>query len=949
MINWHIFNSRFNQREQAAFEELSYLLFCAEFDKKLGVFRYKNQTGIETEPIENDGKFYGFQAKYYISSISQNKTDIIDSIQKAKTKNSKLNSILLYINQELSESSKPNKKKPQYQIDIEDAAQQIDIEIEWRVPSHFEVQLTLPENKYIYDIFFGNDGLDQEFFINQVEKEVKNLGPRFDEKLNFELPIAKIFDSISKVNKYSQSIVTKTDKWLTEKGYRKLKENELLAEIETELETLRQEIEDWTIEFQKYSVVEAEITLLPLVEKIKMFNQKVSDKQRELWDKQYSEKENKSKFDSELSRLREVQNSNHEFIDNIDDLNINSANHPTLIIQGEAGCGKSHLLGDIATQRKNKFLPTILLLGTTFNNSNTIEKNILNKLDLTCSFTDFLKSINSIGLLINSRVLILIDAINEGAGADLWKNQIAGFVHEIDKYPAIGLVLAIRSTYFNDIIPNNFKSDSNITIITHEGFKGNEYEALELFCRHYDLKLPNFPILNPEFTNPLFLHLICESVKDLPDKSFPKGFNGINKIYALYKQSLNCKFEEKRHEYKNRDIVTLAIEKFAEAVFNSEYGQLECKEAITLFDNEFSQFPHLLSDLIEDCVFIKMRYEYSETPKDIIFFSYQKLGDFFIAEELLKPYNTESEIKDAFVNDAKFQKITDKYQWQYDGIVEAFAILFPERYKVEIIDFVGLFLGKGYEFQKYQFSKYLINSLKFRDVNSINVKKIVAWVKKYYANNNHRYEDYLYSLTELIAIPNHPFNSDRLHRILIDNTMPERDSFWQKFLFYYSSYTDNKVAHPIRALIDWAWLPDISNKVDAETVRLVAQTLVWVLASTKNELRDQTTKALVNLLEQQPDILVKTLQSFEKVDDLYISERLYAVAYGCILRTEEDTSIKIIAQYIYDTIFKNGNPPIHILLRDYARNAVEYAIYKNVGLDIDADLYSKVIDLRNCD
>jgi hypothetical protein len=168
--------------------------------------------------------------------------------------------------------------------------------------------------------------------------------------------------------------------------------------------------------------------------------------------------------------------------------------------------------------------------------------------------------------------------------------------------------------------------------------------------------------------------------------------------------------------------------------------------------------------------------------------------------------------------------------------------------------------------------------------------------------------------------------------------MSERDSFWQKFLFNYSSHTDNKVAHPIRALIDWAWLPDISNKVDAETARLVAQTLTWVLASTKNELRDQTTKALVNLQEQQPDVLIKTLQAFEKINDLYILERLYAVAYGCILRTEKDTSIKIIAQYIYNTIFKNGNPPVHILLRDYARNAVEYAIYKNVGLEINVHL-----------
>ena len=941
MINWKIFEAKFDEREEKAFEELSYLLFCAEFENRIGLFRYKNQTGIETEPIVKDGVAYSFQAKYYTKSID--KKGIINSIKKAKSKNNNLNVIYLYIYSEFAESKIPNKKKPDYQINIEAEAQKIGVEIDWRVPSHFELQLALPKNKYIYDIFFGDNGLDEDFFINQVEREVKNLGPRFNEKLNFELPIAKIFNSISKKNEYYQNIVTEIDKWLTEKGYRRLKNNELLSELETEFETLRQEIYNWLIEFQQFNFVETEIALLPLIEKIRIFNQKISDKQHELWNKEYAEKENK--FDSELSRLREIQNANHGFIDTIDNLNINLANQPTLIIQGEAGCGKSHLLGDIATNRKKEYLPTILLLGTTFNNSNTIEKNILNKLDLTCSFTDFLKNLNSIGLLINSRVLILIDAINEGAGADLWKNQIAGFVHEVAQYPAVGLVLTIRSTYFKEIIPDGFTSNTNSTIITHEGFKGNEYEALKLFCEHYDLKLPNFPILNPEFTNPLFLHTICESIKNLPDKSFPKGFNGINKIYTLYKQSLNRKFEEKRPEYKNRDIVTLAIEKFAEAVFNSEYGQLERRDAVTLFDNEFPRFPDLLSDLIEECVFIKMRYEYSETPKDFIFFSYQKLGDFFMAEELLKPYNTKDEIKNAFANNTAIQKVTDEYQWKYDGIIEAFSILLPEKYGLELFELIDFFIEKhddktnrDYFIQDIYETLYykLINGLKWREISSIDEEKITNWLNKNIKYLHHN--EWLHILTELSAIPNHSFNGDRLHRMLLRHSMSERDSFWQNYLRYYSSYDDHNIAQPLKRLTDWAWISDISYNVDAETSRLVAQTLSWVLSSTDIALRDRTTKALVNLLEQQPEVLITTLKAFETVDDLYILERLYAVAYGCILRTEKDNSIKIIAQYIYDTIFKNGNPPMHILLRDYARNAVEYAIFKNVGLDINTDL-----------
>lgn len=173
-MNWKVFNLKYENREQWAFEQMSYLLFCAEFGNRIGLFRYKNQAGIETEPLRKDDVCYGFQAKYYTTTLSQNKDDIIDSIQKAKTKNSQLNVIYLYLNQELSESTKIDEKKPQYQIDIEQAAQRVGINIEWRVPSHFELQLSLVENKYINDIFFSLDP-NSGNLIDDVYKHNENI------------------------------------------------------------------------------------------------------------------------------------------------------------------------------------------------------------------------------------------------------------------------------------------------------------------------------------------------------------------------------------------------------------------------------------------------------------------------------------------------------------------------------------------------------------------------------------------------------------------------------------------------------------------------------------------------------------------------------------------------------------------------------------------------------
>ena len=183
-MNWKVFGLKYDKRETWAFEQMSYLLFCAEFNNRIGLFRYKNQTGIETEPIEKNEKFYGFQAKYYTTLISVNKDDITDSIKKSKSKNNQLNELFLYINQELSESTTKSKKKPQYQLDIEKSAKAVGVNIHWRVPSHFEIQLFLPENKYLFDIFFNLEPNEGDL-LDEVYKHNANILQAIQTEISF--------------------------------------------------------------------------------------------------------------------------------------------------------------------------------------------------------------------------------------------------------------------------------------------------------------------------------------------------------------------------------------------------------------------------------------------------------------------------------------------------------------------------------------------------------------------------------------------------------------------------------------------------------------------------------------------------------------------------------------------------------------------------------------------
>ena len=50
-VNWKAFEYKHSENPQKAFENLTYYLFCHEFKRKNGIFRYFNQPHIETDPI----------------------------------------------------------------------------------------------------------------------------------------------------------------------------------------------------------------------------------------------------------------------------------------------------------------------------------------------------------------------------------------------------------------------------------------------------------------------------------------------------------------------------------------------------------------------------------------------------------------------------------------------------------------------------------------------------------------------------------------------------------------------------------------------------------------------------------------------------------------------------------------------------------------------------------
>lgn len=79
--------------------------------------------------------------------------------------------------------------------------------------------------------------------------------------------------------------------------------------------------------------------------------------------------------------------------------------------------------------------------------------------------------------------MIFIDAINEGEGKNIWKNHMAGFIKTVQRFPYLGIVFSVRSSYQELLIPDVVKDNKLAVKITHHGFANHEYEASKLFLR----------------------------------------------------------------------------------------------------------------------------------------------------------------------------------------------------------------------------------------------------------------------------------------------------------------------------------------------------------------------------------------------------------------------------------------------------------------------------------
>jgi hypothetical protein len=152
-INWGNFRAKFADNEQSTFEWLCYLLFCEEYNQPLGISRYENHAGIETNPITIGEDIIGWQAKFYDTPMSKHKSDLIASIDTAKRRHPELTTIVFYTNLDFGQDNK--KTDPPYKIAIEKHGKSKGVSIIWKTKNFFKSPFVAKTNAVIAKHFFS--------------------------------------------------------------------------------------------------------------------------------------------------------------------------------------------------------------------------------------------------------------------------------------------------------------------------------------------------------------------------------------------------------------------------------------------------------------------------------------------------------------------------------------------------------------------------------------------------------------------------------------------------------------------------------------------------------------------------------------------------------------------------------------------------------------------------
>lgn len=603
-------------------------------------------------------------------------------------------------------------------------------------------------------------------------------------------------------------------------------------------------------------------------------------------------------------------------------------NDRRLLVEGDAGVGKSHLLADAADYHVARHYPAVMALGSSFVDGDPW-RQLLDSLDLSgWTAADFLGALDAAAEATNVRALVIIDALNERHGISVWRERLAAFLAVAAPFPRVGIVLSCRTTYVRHVIGDSL-DERALPRIEHVGFAGRAAEAARYYLDQRGIVRMAAPNFAPEFENPLFLRTCCDFLDRTGRTEFPRGLTGVSAVFGFYLDAVAGAISERMSLDRRYRIPERALDALADAIVGGERGYIGLADAVAVLDAVHPSGGRIEASLLtqfesEGVISIEVVREQDGRDSEQVRFTFERMSDHRIAARLLDRHLDPADPAATFaVGGPLYDFVAGTDAYERAGIIEAMAIQVPERADAELIDLVQ-YQGSDWDlWPAFQASLLWRDQAKFSDRTLAIVREMSEQLRE---------DHYTPTLIAVATEPANRFNARFLHENLIAMTLPERDEKWSIAVASIADDDDS----PVETLIAWTLGNGIAP-MEEERAWLTALALTWLLSTSHRAVRDRATKALAMLLVSRRELAAKLIDTFASVDDPYVLDRLLAAAYGAAMQEETNEGLDSLARAAFDAVFNASAPTTNALIRDHARGLVELAHSRGMlpaGIDI---------------